>query len=603
MQKWRFYTAKEIKPRGWMKKQLQIQAAGQNGNLDKIWRDVRDSSWIGGDAEGWERVPYWLDGFIPLAFLLRDEDMIARAKKYIDAILSFQREDGWICPCREEQIATYDTWAVQLISKVLVVWFECSGDERIPGVLYRVMKNYYDLLASGKIGLFEWGKSRWFEGFVALRFLAERYDENWIEELGKILKEQGIDYPSLVDRWRKPVNTWTHETHIVNMGMMLKYEAISSDLLGEELKGMGEKLYRVLDAYHGRPVGIFTGDECLAGLSPIQGSELCSVVELMYSYEWLYAVTGDAIWAERLEKAAFNALPATLSDDMWVHQYDQMTNQIACVRFTNWPIFRTNGSEAHLFGLEPGYGCCTADHGQGWPKLALSAFMHDGDTIHSALPIPSEVDCEEGHVVLDTAYPFENRFVYTVKAKKDMELCVRIPSFAKDLVVDGEKRLFAPMLSFAVAAGEERRIVISFDVETVMEQRPGDLRCVRRGSLVYALPIKYESRMLEFVRNGVERKFPYCDYELRPASDWNFAFASLDFVPETRGVGDMPFSSTQPPVVLKTKMRKIAWGLAEGYEWVCAKTPQSLEPVAEQEEIELWPYGCTMLRMTEMPLI
>ena len=100
MQKWNFFSTNEIKPLGWMKQQLKIQADGLNGNLDKVWRDVRDSAWIGGDAEGWERVPYWLDGFIPLAYLLEDSDMISRAEKYIDAILAKQEEDGWICPCQ-----------------------------------------------------------------------------------------------------------------------------------------------------------------------------------------------------------------------------------------------------------------------------------------------------------------------------------------------------------------------------------------------------------------------------------------------------------------------------------------------------------------------
>ena len=68
MRTWNFYTAKELRPEGWMRRQLEIQAEGLSGNLDKVWRDVRDSAWIGGDAEGWERVPYWLDGFIPLAY-------------------------------------------------------------------------------------------------------------------------------------------------------------------------------------------------------------------------------------------------------------------------------------------------------------------------------------------------------------------------------------------------------------------------------------------------------------------------------------------------------------------------------------------------------
>ena len=96
MNAWNFYTAKELKPCGWMRRQLEIQAEGLAGNLDRVWPDVRDSAWIGGEREGWERVPYWLDGFVPLAYLLDDEGMKARAKKYIDAILSRQKENGWI---------------------------------------------------------------------------------------------------------------------------------------------------------------------------------------------------------------------------------------------------------------------------------------------------------------------------------------------------------------------------------------------------------------------------------------------------------------------------------------------------------------------------
>ena len=109
MNKWNFYTTDEVKPQGWLKRQLEIQAEGLSGNLDKMWRDIRDSSWIGGDADGWERVPYWLDGFIPLAYLLKNEDMISRAKKYIYDIISFQKADGWICPCKDEERKEYDT--------------------------------------------------------------------------------------------------------------------------------------------------------------------------------------------------------------------------------------------------------------------------------------------------------------------------------------------------------------------------------------------------------------------------------------------------------------------------------------------------------------
>lgn len=607
MKKWNFFTTNEIKPEGWLKRQLEIQAESLSGNLDKVWRDVRDSAWIGGDAEGWERVPYWLDGFIPLAYLLENEDMIARAKKYIDAIISYQKDSGWICPCTEEEIPTYDSWAVQLISKVLVVYYECSRDERIPDVLYRVLKNYYELLAAGTITLFKWGKYRWFETFIAIDFLNTRYGESWISDLARILKEQGADYSKMTHLWKRSLNKWTWDTHIVNLGMMLKYEAVSHDILGEEYSDVAESLSEVLKTYNGTPVGLFTGDECLAGLSPIHGTELCAVAEQMYSYEHLFAATGDFKWADRLEVLAFNALPATISDDMWSHQYDQLSNQIACVRFPGKPIFTTNGRDSHIFGLEPNYGCCTANFNQAWPKFALSAFMRkeyaNGDDVISVIPVPSTLKTEDYSVTLKTDYPFRNVLEYTVEAKKGFDFFIRIPSFAKNITVNGRRIPDRSHIVEEMNAGEKRVITVTFDTVPEFFDRPHDLKSVRCGSLVFSLPIAYEKKMYEYERNEVERRFPYCDYEYIPKSEWGYAFSSLELKLERGEISEVPFSSEHPPVTLKARLRRIPWGLEEGYEHVCAKVPESRTPISEEEEIALHPYGCAKLRMTEMPII
>jgi hypothetical protein len=115
MQNLHRFSPKEYRPAGWLARQLRIQADGLSGNLDRIWPDIRDSAWIGGNRDGWERVPYWLDGFIPLAYLLRDKDLKKRAKKYIDGILERQCEDGWICPCALEARKDYYPWAYELI--------------------------------------------------------------------------------------------------------------------------------------------------------------------------------------------------------------------------------------------------------------------------------------------------------------------------------------------------------------------------------------------------------------------------------------------------------------------------------------------------------
>ncbi len=603
MKQWNFYTSRQLKPQGWLRKQLMIQAKGLGGNLHRVWRDVKDSAWIGGDAEGWERVPYWLDGFVPLAYLLEDEEMIRDAKKYIDAIIGAQKPDGWICPCAPEQIPQYDTWAVQLISKVLTVYYECSGDERIPEVLYKLLKNYYTLLSDGSVKLFEWGKYRWFECFIALDFLYGRYGEDWIPRLGELLKEQGADYGEKTELWKRPLNQWTLDTHIVNLAMMLKSEAVSCDLLGQPYLNQAEGLHDVLERYNGTPVGLFTGDECLSGLSPIQGTELCAVAEQMYSYELLYAYTGDRIWAERLELLAFNALPGTFSDDMWAHQYVQMSNQIACQKFPGRSLFRTNGSEAHLFGLEPNFGCCTANFGQAWPKLALSAFLYREDTVLSAVPIPCELRTDRLSVALRTNYPFENEFLYTVQAREAFRLRVRIPSFARNLKVNGVPTDSTGEIDFTFEAGTDTQIRISYETAIELAERPHQLHCVKCGSLVFSIPIAYEKRMLVYVRDGVERKFPYCDYEYVGTSEWRYGYVGDRFEIRRHPVGEIPFASDNPPVTVQTEVQKIDWDYEDGFETVCAKKPVSAVPLGEKESIELYPYGCAKLRMTEVPLI
>lgn len=602
MRKWNFYTTNEIKPTGWLYRQLKIQADGLSGNLDKIWPDVRDSAWIGGDRDGWERVPYWLDGFIPLAYLLEDEDMIARAKKYIDAIIERQQADGWICPCAEEKRTTYDTWVVQLITKVLLVYYDCSKDQRIPNVVYKVLKNYYELLKNGTIKLFGWGYFRWFELFISLNFICERYKEPWLADLAHIIQKQGANYEEFIPLWKRPLNKWILETHIVNLAMMLKSEAVSCDLLNTEYTNMAERLYSILKEYNGTAVETFTGDECLSGVSPIQGTELCAVVEQMYSYELLFAYTGDPKWAERLEVLAFNALPATISEDMWTHQYVQMNNQIACQEFPGRSLFRTNNSQAHLFGLEPNFGCCTANFNQGWPKFALSAYMHNEDRVISVLPLPSELKTDDIHITLETNYPFENSLKYTVIANKDFAFEVRLPADAENVTVNGQKK-DGSALAFDIKKGEKCEIHITFAVTPHFVEYSYGLNYVKCGSLVFSLPIEVEKIMREYEQNGVERKFPYCDYELLPKSDWNYGFSDTSLKLETKTVGETPFSQSNPPVCVKTNLQKIDWGFEDGFESVCAKTPQSLISVSDVEELSLIPYGCAKLRMTLMPFV
>lgn len=601
---------REIRPEGWLRRQLEIQARGLSGHLHEVWPDVRDSAWIGGKSEGWERVPYWLDGLIPLAHLLQDQALIDTANKYVRSIIARQQEDGWICPCEKDARAGYDAWAVLLIGKVLALHVEFTGDEQAERALYLAMKNLHDLLSSGEIRLFDWGKFRWYEGFVPLIHLYARGKEDWMPALARILREQGADYEAFTEFWKRPMNKWTFETHIVNICMMLKYEAVCCELLGESYAGKAESLLAILETYNGTAVGTLTGDECLSGLYNQQGTELCAVVELMYAYEWLYAVTGESKWADRLEKAAFNALPATFTDDMWAHQYDQMVNQVACIAFPGKSFFRTNNSEAHLFGLEPHYGCCTANFSQGWPKLALSALLKTprGAVIAHLLPVSLKTTLGGKDVLIrvQSDYPFRTSAKITVSFKEptQFELSIRIPDWAKDVRLNGKKA--------AIRDGHIRLdrlwqgdtiLELSMKAEAHLMRRPGDLRTVQYGALVFSLPIDAEYKMKEYTENGVERRFPYCDYELIPRSDWNYGFAAKDLHVIEQPIADIPFSSKEPPLTIRCRMAQVPWNWADGYDSVPEKEPASRKAISEAKEMALIPYGCAKLRMTEMPLL
>ena len=613
--KYFFFTSREIKPSGWLKRQLRIQADGLAGNLDRVWPDVRDSRWIGGDREGWERVPYWLDGFVPLAWLLEDEELIARAKRYIDAIIDSQCEDGWICPCTEEERAGYDMWALLLLGKVLVLWHDCSGDARIPGVLRRAFLNFAGHVKAHPLK--NWGWSRWFEGLIPLGFLYRKNPEPWIVELARTLHGQGWDIDGQFREWKYavPERKWQFETHVVSLGMALKAGALYAKLCGDAPDRLPRLMLETLRRDHGMAHGHFTGDECLAGDSPVQGTELCGVAEAMYSEELLLGVTGDPFWGDALEMLAFNAFPATCSEDMWTHQYDQQTNQIACaVQPAETKVWMTNSAESNLFGLEPNYGCCTANMGQAWPKFALSSWMHtvneEGETvIFNAVPVPSvlntSVDGKKVCIECVTDYPFNGhvRFTVAAEAPVDFELRLRIPGTAEKAFVDNRAVKPGSVFSLKRRWQGETRVDLHLEFAVTLEKRPREMYCLKRGSLLFSLPIAAEAKIREYTRKDVPRVFPFCDYEFFPREKWNQAFASEHFTVEEHPLAGAPFSRTCPPVTIKGRFAEIDWPTLENNPVCAAAVPRSRAPLGPAVEKEMVPYGCTVLRMTEMPLV
>jgi DUF1680 family protein len=617
-----------VTPAGWLARQLRIQADGLTGHLDLFWPDVAQSQWFGGTAEGWERAPYWLDGAIPLAWLLDDAPMKARITRYVNHIVAHQRPDGWYAPYPLDAAKQrYDLWAILLANKALAQYHAATGDGRVLDAVVRSLR----ALAAGlpATPLFGWGRFRWYEGLVPIFHAYAHTGEPWLLDLARTLRSQGVDFEALfatdditVPTPRRGLWKWTK--HVVNTAMATKAAALAWRL--DQRPGdrvFARAMIDLLDRHHGQVTGMFSGDECLSGRNPLQGTELCAVVEFMYSLEHLFSVFGDPFFADRLERVAFNALPATIAPDGWSHQYDQQVNQVQC---TINPAhgWSTNGPESNLFGLEPNYGCCTSNMHQGWPKYAAHLWMatpDDGLVVMSWAPARIETRVRDVPVTVqvDTDYPFRERVTLRVRVERPlrMPLVLRIPSWATGarVGVSGEMAATAEAGSLHRLEREWRgttEVDLHLPMRPTVTTRYNGAVAIERGPLVYALRVGEEWTRVN--ADKPQRELPHADFEVRPTTPWNVGLvidparpdARLQF--EERPVGAFPFSPDGAGVVATAEARRLPdWKLVDGWAGEVSPPdaawadPSRVVTEAPVERITLIPYGCTNIRVTEFP--
>ena len=112
-----------VKPNGWMKDQLELQASGLSGHLFDFYRYVKNSLWLGGTLEYnelHEAGPYWYNGIVPLAYVLDDQRLKDQANYFLEYVLDHQADDGWLGPetAREER----GIWARCLLLQGIMVY-------------------------------------------------------------------------------------------------------------------------------------------------------------------------------------------------------------------------------------------------------------------------------------------------------------------------------------------------------------------------------------------------------------------------------------------------------------------------------------------------
>jgi len=615
-----------IRPRGWLLEQLRIQSNGLSGHLGEIWSDVGpNSGWLGGSGESWERGPYYLDGLLPLAYLLDDRRLKAVAQKFVDWTLQHGWVNGMIGPAKND-----DWWPRIVMLKALTQYQELTGDPRVIPMIDRYFQ--FQLSELPKRPLRDWAKFRWQDELLSVIWLYNRTGSTYLLDLAQLMHNQGYDWIGNFEdfRFKERITAESIKlekgggladlalaTHGVNNGQAVKCGPVWSQVSGSSRdRGNVLKAIEDLNRYHGLPNGMFSCSEHLAGLDPSQGSELCTVVEYMFSLERSLAITGNVSLADHLEKLAYNALPAALTDNMWAHQYNQEPNQVECsLHHKPWV---TDGPESNLFGLEPNFGCCTANYHQGWPKFTNTLWMLSGaqgndreDGLVAVAYAPCEVQTQVRstpvRVTEGTDYPFRGqvRLMVAPDSPIAFSLQLRIPGWANGATVqvNGQPLAHPDPGRFARIERTWRagdRIEINFPMNLRTSHWFNDSIAVERGPLVFSYGAGEDWVKLS------DHGLGSADWQVYPTTPWNYALdvdtndpgAAIEVAESPMGEG--PFAKQHTPVQLLAPARKVkSWQAVDG-----AANPLPQSPVLSdepKETVTLIPYAAAKLRITAFP--
>ena len=614
----------DVQPRGWLREQLLRAAKGMTGRLDELYPLVgEENGWRGGSGDNWERGPYWLDGFIPLAYILGDKDLQDKARPYIEWTLASQQPSGFFGPsdsgeggegARIQRGRSADWWPRMVVLKFLRSYYEATGDPRVIDFMTRYFR--YQLATLEELPLnnwSNWAKARGGDNQESIYWLYNRTGEPFLLELAQLVFEQTQDWTRDFLAGQESDDYWF--THVVNVAMGVKQPGVqflrSKDPL--YIEALEKGLAAIMEK-HGQVHGVFSGDENLHGTDPTQGTELCAIVEFMYSLEGLMHLTGSVDVVDHLEKVAYNALPTHIADDFLSRQYYQQANQVRISLGARNFITRHDDTDI-CYGILTGYPCCTTNLHQGWPKLTHNLWLASRDGGLAALVYgPSEVTARIGgreiRIREETGYPFEEtiRFEIETSVPAAFPLHLRIPNWAKEprILVNGSE-WGRPQPGEIVQVNRTWSsgdvIMLELPLRVSVTRGRESAVSVQRGPLVFAVAVPGDWQNVPMPNPELRGER---GWEVHPEGAWNFGLVldaenpEASFEVEHAPVAGYPWTEDAAPVRLVASGRKIPWW--REYNGSAGPLPHS--PARTDEPLErvlLLPYGATTLRIGLIP--
>jgi len=639
-----------VKPEGWLKQYLNHQKKGLTGNLDKIDYPFNSVGWAAKEIEGntswwpYEQVAYWLDGLAKTGYLLDDDKLLNKAKLQFDYVIKHQADDGFLGADIMRGDGNANQWPHVVLFRALMVYYDASGDQKVLNALLNFYQKigrtflYRHIREVGHIEIILWLYQKTGDKSL-LSHAIKIYDEG-----NKLNRNRSASAEQFLSDKQVREHGVTYN-EAAKLGAILYQQTGNQVYLDTSIAA-----YNKIDKHYMLVDGVNSSSEGLRGKDPLDSHEACDVADMTWSLGYLLQSTGNASYADKIERAMFNAAPGHVTEDFKALQYFSSPNQLILGNNSNHNHYM-RGNDSMAYQPSSWVKCCPGNINRAMPNYIARMWMKDAKgqpviAMYGPSTATYDINGEELKITQQTLYPFEEQITFKLSMKKKITtaLTLRIPEWTKSpRVYINNKKLTDTLIpgSFHTINhifSPDDEIKLNLPQPIKLSHWPKGGIAVEKGPLVYSLKVDTlwtEDHSVSYSSTH----FPA--YVATPTSPWNYALAvnddnisSLARVSYSTPTNN-PWSQDSAPIQISLPAYKVKnWSLIKTNkvsrldDWptekngIVQKWNENIKDVSgeytltpplpeksslqsrlstDKEWITLIPYGATKLRLTIFP--
>ena len=579
---------------------LKTQMNGLTGHIDVVKYPFDRVEWGQDDYTGenvycpwgapwwpYEQTGYWVDGFTRCAILLRNRRAINRARTIIYNVLNRADEDGYLGPkFLKKAEGTYDRWSHVVFFRAVMAMYEYNKDKTI---LEKLTKHYlgYRVNYAQARNVFNVEIMLWLYQKTGNKELLDYAEQTYLEYNKWAKKRVRFAYytDSFALSGKLPTRPDGKDgAHGVGYNEYSKLGAILYACTGKK-KYLDASIsaYKKVDENYMLIDGLHNSAEKLISNDVDRQHETCNVTDFTWSQNYMFEVTGNTDYLDKIEKCVWNAGLGCVTEDFKQVQYFSCVNQVV-LDHDAWVERWLRGS-----GYKPAsyVECCIGNVNRFMPNYILNSWKKVGKDVY--LKLFGSTLFKEGGISIEEKvnFPYENNVVLTIKTDKPFRLHLRLPKWNEGFAIkiDGEEVLAVEENGF-LTLNIAKDCVVNYDINcTIKKHQEKDYVWFSKGAMVYTHKVR---SLWKIDRNDERSSRELPSYNIYPVEKWNYGIKEDDDVIEKDGK-------------LLVKAYEVDnWQLEVSGQRSRLPAPPKQPIVTKKdfEYIELTPYGLSECRIT-----